>query len=36
MSEDWEWLEDMAALALTALVIVVSVACGGLLYWVFA
>jgi hypothetical protein len=35
MNEDWEWLEDMAALALTTLIIVMIIACGGILYWIF-
>lgn len=33
MSEDWDWLEDMAALFLTVVCIVCVVAVAGLLYW---
>jgi hypothetical protein len=33
MNEDWDWLSDMAGLALAVILIVIGTAVGGLLYW---
>lgn len=36
MSEDWEWLEDMAVLVVIVVVIVVTVVLAGGVYWIYS